>query len=766
MRQRQTSSGRPPGINNGMRYGPASAQPRATPVVPSQAFVQQPQLQPLDLARMRRELDKFEQHEIPKLIFNSVDRGRLTLLREAVDKGDFFYIALSQIHTLTTSPDLLPRSAKSLDLQSFSNLNVLLCPNKAVSDPLLKWLMQFPDHIMNLYSSPSAGLYDHQVRAVVNFLERLPQHWDTIVGECKKRGVPPLMEDLTDRLGMGSPVLQTTAFRAIARMVCDVGTVIDALEYLHHLDQEGYGRGRARSVQQRKMVYQAFRETIDARRRYEQRFGPQLLLQQRGQQQPGVHVPQFVIPEAAIAAFPGPAASALAFQQVPQHHPSMHLAQQQQAMLANAQMFQRLQRASTGGSGPQVQVGIAQQPLPASPVNAMVFMPPQQRPPGKYLMYPHESEQPRAQPTEPDANRSAMHQAHLRSPRLGSKSATYEPSRLYRYVSMFVMGPRAISRDLTFETIPFRVSQQHIDKVPLIGASQSPGEPPQRIIDETSYTFRLRCAAVTAKGFPSESAWVEAENVWPDNLYLQCNGQFLEPRRKLHHGRYLPIDLTEYIKPGDNDLTVIVNRMSTDTRPFNFALAVEIVGALTHESIQRGLRRISAPVSLAAIKKSLSGSNGDDDDDVAVTSSNLTINLFDPFSHAKMFDLPVRGSACLHRDCFDLETFLQQRKRPNTNTPTVVDCWRCPICRGDVRPHTLVVDEFLVEVREELEKKKLLETRSILVGPDGSWKPKAEERTGVRSPSLEREERKASKKARSSTPATKKPEVIEIIELD
>ena len=79
-----------------------------------------------------------------------------------------------------------------------------------------------------------------------------------------------------------------------------------------------------------------------------------------------------------------------------------------------------------------------------------------------------------------------------------------------------------------------------------------------------------------------------------------------------------------------------------------------------------------------------------------------------------------------------------------------------------------MVDGFLVDVRKELEKKRLLETRSILVEPDGSWKPKAEERTGIRSPSLEREEHKAGTvKARSATPVTKKkPEAIEIIELD
>ena len=237
-------------------------------------------------------------------------------------------------------------------------------------------------------------------------------------------------------------------------------------------------------------------------------------------------------------------------------------------------------------------------------------------------------------------------------------------------------------------------------------------------------------------------------------MYLEFNGVKLEPRRKLHHNRCLPIDLTTYIKSGENELTVIVNRMSTDTRPFEYALAVEVVGVVRHQMITDNLRFIKSQDSLDAIKKSLSAIN--EDDDIAITSSNLTIKLFEPYANSKIFDTPVRGAACLHKDCFDLETFLRMCKRDRPGWPTIVDCWRCPICRGDVRPHTLVSDGFLVKVRNELAEKKLLDTRAIVVEPDGSWRPKEEERTGVRSPSLEREERDAAKAKK----------VVEVIEID
>ncbi len=78
--------------------------------------------------------------------------------------------------------------------------------------------------------------------------------------------------------------------------------------------------------------------------------------------------------------------------------------------------------------------------------------------------------------------------------------------------------------------------------------------------------------------------------------------------------------------------------------------------------------------------------------------------------------------------------------------------------RGDARPQTLLVDGFIVHVRKELLEKSLTATRAIVVEEDGLWKAKEEEKTGVRSDSLEREE------AVTTTTTTKK--VIEIVELD
>lgn len=260
-------------------------------------------------------------------------------------------------------------------------------------------------------------------------------------------------------------------------------------------------------------------------------------------------------------------------------------------------------------------------------------------------------------------------------------------------------------------------------------------------LDPSSLTYRLRCIAIPPQGIPDERTWMQADTVWPDALFLDLNGEMLETRKKLHHGRNLPIDLTPHIRPGGNLLRLFINRVSNDTRPFAYAIAAEVVGVKTHEDITWSLTHIRSEDSMEAIKQSLcAGSSSDNDDGFAITSSNLTISLFDPYSGDRMVKTPVRGSGCLHKDCFDLEIFLSMCKRTHPDGPTVVDCWRCPICRGDVRPQTLVTDEFLVEVLAELKRKGLSSTRAIVVDQDGSWRPKADEQTGVRSPSLEREE--------------------------
>jgi hypothetical protein len=285
----------------------------------------------------------------------------------------------------------------------------------------------------------------------------------------------------------------------------------------------------------------------------------------------------------------------------------------------------------------------------------------------------------------------------------------------------------------------FWVSDEDFRRIARSSPAAGEGERKVRAIDETSRMFRLRCCEIPAKGF-TDGTWAVAENRWPREIVYQLNGVQLYTRRKLQHGRYLPIDLTEHVKAGPNKLELFINRKAGD-KPFRYAVAVEAIGISSHLTIKSHVSRVSAKESLGAIKKSLSAAvTTDDDDDLAITSSNMSISLVDPYTNSRLVDMPVRGVDCLHKDVFDLDTFLSVCARDGPDAPSGVDCWRCPLCRGDVRPQNLILDEFLLGVRAELASRGLRGVRSIVVEPNGSWTPKVEVRTGVRSESLDRDE--------------------------
>jgi hypothetical protein len=329
----------------------------------------------------------------------------------------------------------------------------------------------------------------------------------------------------------------------------------------------------------------------------------------------------------------------------------------------------------------------------------------------------------------------SLHQAHLRSPLPGNRQLPVDSQPLYRHVTGYVLPPTQLDNKLCAQSITLSMSQADLENVPSTSSGLLPGEPGIRTLKEGSILYRLRCCKLPlAKGFDTEASWVTAENTWPDILTFQVNGTDLELRRKLHYGRCLPVDLSALLHAGNNTLSVYTIPSSSDTHVY--VVAIERVSVSPHTSITSGVAIVPATDSLAAIKCSLE-SPAEEDDAVTITSSVLAISLFKPCRDGRICDNPVRGSACLHRECFDLETFLSQCEREQPGYPCVPDCWRCPICKGDVRPQTLVEDGFLVQVKEELAQKGLLGTRAIIVEADGSWKPKVEAQlSGVRGANL------------------------------
>jgi hypothetical protein len=259
---------------------------------------------------------------------------------------------------------------------------------------------------------------------------------------------------------------------------------------------------------------------------------------------------------------------------------------------------------------------------------------------------------------------------------------------------------------------------------------------------------------------------------------IAINRHPLEIRRKLHHGKDLPIDITQKLlislRPHTSyQITVSIPKWR-DPEFAAYFLAVEVIEILHHKQILDLVQkqRIPAAHTLETIKRSLAPLAADDDD-FAMVVGDLTLDLADPFT-AKIFVVPVRSKHCLHRECFDLETFLQTRnskpKRPQQ--PSMPDVWKCPLCGKDSRPYELQIDDFLVAVRAELAKTDDLDVKAIIIAPDGTWKPKREPRSkrkATRDPyddDSSDEEPLPTLGIKSAASTTPGPRVIEIIDLD
>lgn len=281
------------------------------------------------------------------------------------------------------------------------------------------------------------------------------------------------------------------------------------------------------------------------------------------------------------------------------------------------------------------------------------------------------------------------------------------------------------------EKLSFTVPEQGLNAI-ATALPTAPGAVERRAIDKNLKTLRLRCVKWLPNEDPETTAWAVADNSWIPHSFFTFNNTSLQLRKKLHHGKDLPVNLTGLVREGPNVLEVSVMSNASDTTHRSYLIAIEFLGLMTQADIKALCyeKKIPAEKTIEEFKRRLSSNAADDD--LVVVESTLTINLRDPFSASKICDTPVRGKACLHNECFDLDTFLATR--PRRGDVSVADKWRCPICKLDARPVVLVVDEFLVQVRDELESKGLLDTRAIIVDADGSWKPKPDERDphGVR----------------------------------
>ncbi|KAL3472231.1 hypothetical protein BJX99DRAFT_235972 [Aspergillus californicus] len=420
----------------------------------------------------------------------------------------------------------------------------------------------------------------------------------------------------------------------------------------------------------------------------------------------------------------------------PQNHQQAQQLQQPQQpqyslQVSHAPHPQYLQQA-----GPQiaraVQPSFPPAPMPAghrAPSLNPPHGPPQQHQRGPSLLLPPPGVPPVVN-TRPNPNRLAIHQAYLRDPvnRVISQNALGEQeTELLPNLTSFAVGPQPLGQLECAFKWQFTLSGIELQNLPIF---QSPGQGQRmlRTLVEGKQCYRLRCIKIAQSTTePSEHSWCVAETAWPSVIYVSINDIEVYPRRRLHNGRDLPLDISRLLQVGTNRVSAHIIRSTAEQKDFTYAIAVEVITFLSFSHAQSLTRFLPAVESRNQICGRLASNPGSNDDELSIVSDDLKITLIDPHT-ARLSVFPVRGSHCEHQECFDRDTFLQTRAIKSGNQSAIEADWRCPICRQDARPQSLILDGFLAEVRSELERTNRCDGARILqVKADGSWEVKTDD---------------------------------------
>lgn len=663
------------------------------------------------------------------------DGRRISVLRDAADKQDWQYLILHQYYCLL---DFNP-AAMSVELRSLPGLQQalkilqdVLDNNQKLSPVVLYFFSNFPYSLEQISAKWPAGLHK-ETQKFASFVGHAPRY-EPLKLICERRRFPPVAWELARYLSLESTTFQRLLFTANLRSIWRANPwsartshyetrAVDIFEQT----QASYGQRLAEHGGHQSLELGQVSEDNKADLQHWGTLLKQLVAEyetvMRGQGQavatPGAARSQHVqqTPQ-ALPQTANPPTQQARRRGRPRRQPVVPSnivpsqarlqPQQQQQLQPQVQQYQpQLQPHTSGQNRQQQPHGRGQQPRQPVP-----------------LLPPPGWNQP--QQRIPDPARFSLHQAHLRSPIL--KARVVPESPLYHFMQDFITPPaRLLIAHKAVEKWSFTFNADMARCIPAVVLNASGGAD-CATVDTQSKTVRIRCIKwPAASALPNEHVWATRDTSWIPYSYFSFNGTSLQQRKKVHHGKDLPIDVTRLVKEGENTLEMTVMAQSTDTFYEGFLVAIEYLGVISQVSLRRRLLeecRIPAQQVLADIQSKLNGSS--EDDEIAIVESNLSITLFDPFSTSKICDTPVRSRACLHNNCFDLDTFLHTRRRKGD--ASVSDHWRCPICNADARPQYLVVDGFLEEVKKVLDAQGRSNTRAIVVHQDGSWKPKAEVR--------------------------------------
>ncbi|KAJ8104754.1 hypothetical protein OPT61_g10588 [Boeremia exigua] len=584
--------------------------------------------------------------------FYARDESRLRLVTYAAERQDWAYLTLHQYYCLmiTSVQSLSP------DIQRHQHLGIAHAilqeslddnPPSQLSTPFLRFFRTFPAPVEQLASTWPAS-WQQAKRDFVAFVDHSPSIAQ-FLDICPLGGRDEADAELSS-WGQGFEHIVSMLIRAQSQLGPKNPTS-------PHMQQQPQQRQLTRQQRAQQLYQQRLQEQQQQHQQQQQQQQQQQLQQQQQQlqqQQP----PEQQLPEQQL--YEQQLYEQLYEQLYPQQQPLQQLQQQhpqQQHLPQPQQQPFHPQAYSLPNNTPVVDMTRGPPPPRAAlPRTASQASPPLQG----TVTQAQPSQRPRnftpllppprtllQQQRVPAPSRFSLHQAHLRSPLL-HVSGTSSPC--YCYWQGFAQKPTRLTHANTAtEKISFNLSENQMLRIarPLPTA---PGAADNKYIDELRKTVRLRCVKWTSSEEITNSAWAVTDNSWTPHSYFALNNTPLQLRKKIHHGKDLPVDLTALVQQGPNTLEVSVMSNSSDTTHCQYLVAVEFLGIVTEATIKTQCqeRTIPAAQTLSAIKAKLSTDASADD--LVIVESSLTISLLDPFTTAPIGATPVRSLVCRHND--------------------------------------------------------------------------------------------------------------------
>ncbi|KAF8243786.1 hypothetical protein K440DRAFT_636793 [Wilcoxina mikolae CBS 423.85] len=317
-------------------------------------------------------------------------------------------------------------------------------------------------------------------------------------------------------------------------------------------------------------------------------------------------------------------------------------------------------------------------------------------------------------------------ETHLASPVMSQASSPIDSSpldKLHFSIVDFPVQRIKLPFACEVEKRTWTISAEDERRLSRLNPPKTLGEPPARpMVSCGTLVYRLRCVEVKQGEIPpmADAEWAAKDSVWPKNIFIEINGKRLEFRRKSRWGKDLPVDITNFVQAGLNDIKVM--RLNNNSDLSSYYACIEVFECRKESTIKATMTTIDEQQSREAIVRRLSSN---DDVDLIVSSSTVIVGVCCPLSF-RLIDMPVRGKACVHLECFDFDNYMSSRPREAPGVPPKEDSYKCPHCGVRARPEDLVVDGYLndvlVKIREDIPKYK--DVKHIIIDDKGDWEAK------------------------------------------